>query len=177
MLSGCTISENQLEERNSETYIAQSESSTSDKISSLETPIEIEKTDLVKKYSFENIRNILESNPYLSQEEKELIYKLQFVFDEYHFYMNLETVEERLATLSIEYQKDFFSSTGGSYDYINNKLVLNASNFEDISIGKFLHEFFHVLQSEIRGYGYFCCELSNEFFTREFYLDYIMREF
>lgn len=165
MLSGCAVSESKLEESYNESYAEQSNSSIVD--GSSEVQFEIEEQNIPKEYNFEDIKNILENNPHLSQEEKDLICKLQFVFDEYHSFMDLEVIRERLVTLSIDYQKEFFSSTGGYYDYVNNKLVLNAENFEEISKGKFLHEFFHVLQKEVRGYGYFSCELSNEFFTRE----------
>ncbi len=165
MLSGCTVSESQLEGSYNESYAEQSNSSIVD--DSSEAQFEIEEQNIPKEYNFEDIKTILENNPHLSQEEKNLICELQFVFDEYHFFMDLEVIRERLATLSTEYQKEFFSRTGGYYDYVNNKLVLNAESFEEISKAKFLHEFFHVLQKEIKGYGYFSCELSNEFFTRE----------
>lgn len=164
MLSGCKVSEDKLSKASVNSVLF-SKNEIKDILADAHLKYENERE--AKGYSFDDIRDILANNENLSIEEKALIYKLQFVFDEYHAYMNLDVIKERLATLGVEYQKVYFSSSQGHYDYTNNLLVLNGTDFDDVSKAAFLHEFFHILQDEIQGYGFFSCELSNEFFTRE----------
>jgi len=44
-----------------------------------------------------------------SNEEKDLINKLQFVFDDYHEYMNMPLIKERLKTLKTQYNLEISS--------------------------------------------------------------------
>lgn len=67
MLSGCTISKNKLEESYNESYAEQSNKDIADKTLPTEVQFEIEKQNTPKEYNFEEIKNILENNPYLSQ--------------------------------------------------------------------------------------------------------------
>lgn len=167
LLSGCTIDENDAKNISSETTIVTTETTASTETLLLETVEELEPTD---KYSFEEIRQVIENNPYLQVEEKEILYKLQFVFDEYHDYMDMAMIKERLESFKIQYQFDPFLKKSGYYNYKENISILNANSFDEVSLETFLHEFFHVLQKDPKGYGLFTCELSNEFFTREILL-------
>ena len=139
-------------------------------LSTLQEPNEPEHS---KEYNSDDIKNIIKNNPNLSSEEKEFFLKLIFVFDEYHDYMDLDCVKERLTTIRLESSPDSPIDKAAYYDYRDNKIVLFCGkNINTVDIGTLLHELFHGLQQPIdehhpNGYGYFMCELSNSWFTRE----------
>lgn len=132
------------------------------------TDEEIESIKEENNYSWEKIKQAIESNPNLSGEEKAFLYKLQFVFDENHQYMNLDMVIARLETLEIKYIAGYDKESNGSkglYNSNDNKIkYYYVNSFKEVNINVFLHEFFHVLQGSS---SRFLKELSNEVFTRE----------
>lgn len=121
-----------------------------------------------REYNYEDIKNALEENQNIGQEEKEFLYKLKFIFDENHQYMNLNAVIEKLKTLEIVYEDVIVANhlfpTEGSYNIKTNKITCYSKDFKNTSKAIFLHEFLHVLQDNS---SHFMLELSNEFFTRE----------
>ncbi len=115
------------------------------------------------EYDYNIIEDAIDSNPYLDDRVKEILYALKFVFDENHQYMNFDLVVERLKTLKVNYRADLPFLITGSYDVQNNEISFIFSNvFGDFST--FLHELMHVFQEPP---GSFLLELSNEFFTLE----------
>ncbi len=115
------------------------------------------------EYDYSIVKDAIESNPYLDDTVKEILYALKFVFDEYHQYMNFDLVVERIKTLKVQYRADLPFLITGSYDVQNNEISYIFSNvFGDFST--FLHELMHVFQEPP---GSFLLELSNEFFTLE----------
>lgn len=119
-------------------------------------------------YDFKEIEKALDDNENLTEEEKNFIKQLKFVFDDNYKYMNINDIIERLSTLKIEYIQDMEeinSNVRGYYTRSINKIVvLGCNDFESTDINVFVHEFLHVLQNPSKD---FTRELSNEFFTRE----------
>lgn len=115
-------------------------------------------------YDFLEIKNIIENNPKLSKEEKNLILKTRFVFDEYHLFMNMELVKARLAKLSIKYHQQLKYGVGAQYDFVTGAISLKEDTLDEANLSMFFHEFFHAFQVHSL---LFTLELSNEFFTRE----------
>ena len=62
----------------------------------VEIPEPTEVIEEKDEYNWELIRATIEKNPNLTDEEKNFIYELQFIFDEYHQYMDLDMVVSRL---------------------------------------------------------------------------------
>lgn len=123
-------------------------------------------------YDYEEIRQALMENPYLTVEEKTFISKFKFVFDEYHEYMDLNLIASRYKTLKINYNRDYqqensesFSVLVGTYNEETNETTMNgAESFEDVKKADFAHEYGHVLQDGSQRYT---MELINEAFKRE----------
>ena len=136
------------------------------------TITELKNIFIFEEYDFDQIKKLIEENAYLSNEEKDLINKLQFVFDDYHEYMNMPLIKERLKTLKTQYNLEISSEKNengiksvGSYNMEENTMNFNSESFENTDLSTFIHEFFHVLQ--VIENNDFTVELSNEFFTRE----------
>ena len=134
-----------------------------------------EETELKKEYNYEDIRIIIENNNNLTRDEKDFLNKFQFVFDEYHGYMNLELIKKRLQTLSteyisaLEYREKYGRIVGAEYDMKENKMrFVGRTCFKEVDELTFIHEYFHVLQDS-NHYGFFTTELSNCFFVEEMY--------
>lgn len=123
----------------------------------------ISETESTREYNYEEIRQAIESNQNIGDEEKELLYKLKFIFDENNQYMDLDTIIERLKTLKINYDVNI-SAGHASYHINKNEISSEAENFSSMKKADFIHEFLHVLQSSGNP---FIGELSTEFFTRE----------
>lgn len=140
-LSGCTIQNNTF----------------SSEDTTLVESIENEETI---SYNWETLKEVIKNNINLKEKDKEIIYKLKFIFDENHQYMDLSLVYERLSSLKIVYNASLpYINAGGVYNVLENKIQLASEN-----IAGFIHEFLHVLQGNG---GKFTKELSNEFFARE----------
>lgn len=99
---------------------------------------------------------------------------MKFVFDEYHQYMNLELVKERLQKLKIVYNKESNEedeSIAGTFNRETSEINMYGVESEEelekklFKIETLYHELFHLLQDE-KDYSYLT-ELSNEAFTRE----------
>ena len=121
-----------------------------------------------RPYNYDEIRNALQENESISEEEKKFLEKLKFVFDENHEYMDMNEITRRIKSLKISYIKDSDKYDGGSYNIENNEIkIYNAEDFKKCDIGVFIHEFCHVLQAYTNTDHRFNLELSNELFTRE----------
>lgn len=117
-----------------------------------------------QEYNYNEIKRAIDVNPHLSDEEKQLLYNMKFVFDENNQYMNLDMVIERLRTLETEYSSNFDEKWNGCYHSNKNLVQIKADSFEEADISVIVHEFLHVLQSPSSGYT---VELSNELCTQE----------
>ncbi len=118
-------------------------------------------------YNYEEIENIINNNSSLTEDEKNFIKKLKFVFDDNNKYMDLDLIKERLSSIKFEYIGDYdVDSIGGLYYSNNNTItIIDATNINDAPIDVVVHEFLHSLQE--RNSHDFTVELSNEFFSRE----------
>ena len=122
----------------------------------------------VRRYEWGDIKKSIECNSDLSADEKNILYKLKFVFDENNQYLDLDLITLRLATLKINYVDGHDTENptfGGCYSPSKNEInMYRTGNISEANIEVLLHEIFHVLQSEGSGFLY---ELSNEAFIRE----------
>ena len=86
----------------------------------------------VQEYSYEKIEKCIKDNPNLTINEKELIYMIDFVFDEYHEYMDMESVKYKLSTLAINYQNEIgISNVSSYYNRKLNKIIYGFNNFDE----------------------------------------------
>ena len=128
-----------------------------------------------QKYDYNDIKNAIESNPYLQEREKEILLSLKFVFDENHEYMDLEKIIERLSNLKIYYENDsdfeeiiheyIEDSFGLQGVYISDKNEIHCREKEKNNAYIVIHEILHVFQ--VGGDYRLSFELSNEILTRE----------
>lgn len=136
----------------------------------------------VNAISYDAIKEIIEKNSNFSSEEKDLINKLEFVFNEFQKYMDMDLVLSRLKTLDIVYSPEAkLELVNGNYQE-NKKIMAEYDKEKNIiyfyqcsflnellsrngGYGVFYHEFFHSLQDP-ENFNYFL-ELSTECFTRE----------
>lgn len=156
ILSGTIFANNRLENENGK----------------VKTSINSQSIDKEIEYNYEDIKQAISSNKNLGEDEKEFLYKLEFVFEENHQYMDLELIIERLKSLKITYDSKpkagtaSASTIGGLYSSNRNEIYLfGVRDFNGCNISTFLHEIFHVLQAKHS--SRYTMELSNEFFTRE----------
>ena len=163
VLSGCSVQAKQ----NTDELPAYSEM-TNEELDTGSSESENEQTP----YNFNELKQILEENPNIDKKTKKFLYKLDFVFDEYHQNMDMDLIKERLKTLRIKYDKNMCEENinwGGVYNYTNNEITIYQYSKFNSKDSQFLtcliHEFFHVLQSYYS--GRYTIELSNELFTRE----------
>lgn len=122
-----------------------------------------------REYNYEEIRQAIESNKDLSDDEKELIYNMKFLFDENNEYMDLDLIIERLKTLKFEYcdelKDKFENDLKGCYSLKDNLIKIKAINFEKAETDTLVHEILHVFQSP--GFNDYTIEFSNEVCTNE----------
>lgn len=124
-------------------------------------------------YDWNKIEIAIEQNSNLSNEEKELLYNLKFLFDAHHDHMDLNLIESRLSTLSIEYSTDGMKgSIAGTYDSNNNVIELyhypkedDEHTFKNTDKSNFIHELLHVFQRPDKECGVLS-EASNELEAR-----------
>lgn len=122
----------------------------------------------IKEYNYEEIEKCIKDNPNLTADEKELIYMIDFVFDEYHEYMDMESVKYKLSTLSTKYQTETgISNVSSYYNRKLNKIVYGFNNFDETPLIEFFHELLHIFQD---GNVPFTGELSNELFAKNIVL-------
>ena len=133
--------------------------------------IELFEKNRKQEYNFEEIKECIENNQNIDNKTKEFLYKLKFVFDEYHQYMDLDLIKNRLKDLKIVFTEKSCkenSAIKGTYDITDNSITIyekkefQINNFEDANT--FLHEIFHVLQNYSKNY---LLEFSDELFSRE----------
>lgn len=117
-----------------------------------------------QEYNYSEIKRAIDANPHLSDEEKQLLHNMKFVFDENNQYMNLDMVIERLRTLETQYSSEFKENWNGCYFSNKNLVKIKADSFKEADISVVVHEFLHVLQPPSAGYT---VELSNELCTQE----------
>lgn len=121
-----------------------------------------------RPYDYNEIRNSIKDNPYLKDEEKNLLSNLKFVFDENHQYMDMNEMARRFKSLRIAYINEVNEYSSGTYSPTENMIrIYKASNFNDANIAVLLHELGHVLQTYTDSNNRFILELSNELFSRE----------
>ena len=123
-------------------------------------------------YSWNEIEFLIDNNSNLSDEDKNMIKKLRFVFDEYNQYMDLSLIKSRLSNLNIvlcnssesqcksENAEGCYWSNKNTIELFSNKNRINKEL-------KFIHEFLHVLQKANYGGPNIFMELSNTFFSVE----------
>lgn len=122
-----------------------------------------EENNISVEFNYNEIESIINNNKNLSDEEKNFINKMKFVFEQNYTYMDIDLIKERLSSLKINYDK-MQVNINGMYDASNNEITFNAESFENLNKCTFIHEFLHVLQNNSKN---FIGELSNEFFARE----------
>lgn len=167
LLNGCTI----IKQENidyPETSIAETietTETTEETIDSIVIEIEeeIEDTEIKREYNYEEIRQAIENNPNLSEEEKEFLYKIKFVFDDNGKFMDLDKVIRNIRTLKVEYNANI-PGADAAYNIMENKIYIESENFSSVKKAHFVHEFLHCLQGVPVD---FIGELSTEFFTKE----------
>lgn len=161
LLNGCTVVKQENINFQS-TSITETVEYKEETLETIITEIENE-PETKKQYNYEEIKQAITDNPYLSSEEKEFLYKLKFLFDENSEFMNLDLVINNLRNLKIEYN---FNIGGGeaAYHTIENKILIESSDFQSTKKAHFIHEFLHSLQGVPID---FIGELSTEFFTKE----------
>lgn len=128
---------------------------------SVETTIEEEQA---QGYDFARIEKALDKNTHLKTEEKNFIKGLEFAYERQKDYMDLDLIEDRLATLQIKYLKEpqYF---GGAYENDRNIItVANATGFEDANKNVLSHETNHVNQINSNAFAH---ELATEEASRE----------
>lgn len=133
--------------------------------------LEYEIPKSIHEYNYDEIKDAIASNPNFTDQEKDFLYRLKFVFDENYQYMDLDIVVNRLKTLKITYAANCTNSnnkktafvTDGLYNQIENSIEIAAPSFQEAK-GTFTHEFCHVLQT---GVVPLTGELSNCLFTNE----------
>lgn len=133
------------------------------KIESISTTITKYSEPLNYSYDYFEIEEALESNENLSEEEKEYIRSLKFIFEDNYKYMDLSLIKQRLSTLKINYGP-IEGSANGMYQINENVITIESENLAKADKSVLIHELLHVFQ--IPG-GHYLLELSNEFFTRE----------
>ena len=149
------------------TYIVQEQpSETKYEITTAETEPIIDETkdDVIYIYDFKDIEEAIDKNENLTEEEKNIIKRTRFVFDENHMYMDMNLVLERLKTLKVIYDYNFDNPyTQGSYSITDNVIKLRSKTIKGY-LQEFIHEYLHSLQIS---HNSFLMELSNQFFTNE----------
>ena len=112
-------------------------------------------------YDWNKMKNAIDQNNNLSDEEKEFFYNLKFVFDQHHDYMDLKLIEQRLRTFHIDYIDEIGRTTdgelmGGGWSSVDNSITLWAipelyysgekHNFQNTDKLVLIHEIAHMLQ-------------------------------
>lgn len=120
-----------------------------------------------QEYKWENIKQSIELNDNLGDDEKELLLKLKFYFDENHKYMDIDTITERLAKLKIKYDSNSVKdNVYGQYSKSKNQITMfGCGGFGEIEFRSFMHEVLHVFQ--VIKDDSIIIEVSNEAALRE----------
>ncbi|MBR2744001.1 MAG: hypothetical protein IKE01_01715 [Clostridia bacterium] len=121
-----------------------------------------------QEYHSDMLNEAMDKNIHLNEDEKDLIRKFKFVFDENSCYMNTDQIKSKLETLRITYseQKLEGSDLLGMYSRPTNEIIFyGVRDFNDVDVNVFAHELMHVFQ--LGKSDRFTMELSNELFTRE----------
>lgn len=122
----------------------------------------------VADYDFNVIKDAVLSNKNLTQDEKDLILNLKFIFDENYKYMDIEKITHDLKKLHFKYDTNPYENPciSGVYNPgINAITIYNATSLDDSNIACVIHEIMHIFQNNAVNNLSF--ELSNEFYTRE----------
>lgn len=114
-------------------------------------------------YDWDRIKKAIEQNNNLSNEEKDFLYNLKFVFDAHHDYMDLKLIEQRLRTFTIDYKDEIYITKsgnfiGGGWSSADNSITLwptaklynsgEKHNFKTTDKGSLIHEILHMFQEE-----------------------------
>ena len=112
-------------------------------------------------YDWNKMKNAIDQNNNLSDEEKEFFYNLKFVFDQHHDYMDLKLIEQRLRTFYIDYRDELGRAIdgdlmAGGWSSVDNSITLWAipelyysgekHNFQNTDKLVLIHEIAHMLQ-------------------------------
>lgn len=118
-------------------------------IKDIDTSQEIvdETGELANDFDFEEIVEALNSNPNLTDEEKELFLSSQDIFADGYGYYNKEKLIENLKSLKIVYVSERDGTVAGIYSKNDNCITIYGSDkFDEKLISVYTHEFCHMLQ-------------------------------
>ena len=124
-----------------------------------------------KIFDFNDIIEALDSNPNLTQEEKDLILSSRDIFEDNYGYYNYQGLLDRLRTLKIKYTTQERKYVSGEYSNVENIITFYAANgFNEVSRCTFTHEFSHLIQYESgQTYNQFLLEAINTMANNEYY--------
>ena len=122
-------------------------------------------SDEVEKnvYNWNKLKQAINQNNNLSDEEKEFLYNLKFVFDAHHDYMDLKLIEQRLKIFYIEYEDEIYITKsenfiGGGWSSVDNSITLwptvelynsgEKHTFKTTDKESLIHEILHMFQGE-----------------------------
>ena len=140
----------------------------------LETENNISEENIVKQYNFNDFLEAVNSNPNLTEAEKNHILSCSFIFEDNYGYYTYENILKSLGTLKVEYTSEKIGSLGGTYTSGKNLIKMYDSTcYEDASFEVFSHEFSHLIQASnnycTTNYNTFLDEGTNEIATIEYY--------
>lgn len=125
-------------------------------------------------YDWNQINQAIEENQYLSQDEKDFVKKLKYIFDKDHNYMNIPMIIENLKTLRFTYFENEIpfdkNSSGAHIAYLNHIYFANAQSIKDIDEMVKIHELIHMVAISSSGYS---SEYITELATKEYLLKLI----
>ena len=119
-------------------------------------------------YSFTDVKNVIDKNENLTDEEKEFLYGIQKEIDENVEYIDINKLKDNLANLSIKYNSSYKNNKNkqdvlinynvlGSYTYMGinkgsidlyDSMFYHSTNLEDTNKATLIHELNHVLNNK-----------------------------
>ena len=125
----------------------------------------------------DRLNNALNENPYLLEEEKELVRINLWVFTDNKDYMDLNYMEKILSTIKIKYNKKIKYKKGviikAEYLDKRNEIVFyNSKNILDVDYSIFTHELYHSMQKKKEyDYNRYLIETVDTIFNEEYSLE------
>ena len=125
--------------------------------------------------TYEDVVNLINANPYLNQDEKNLILSCKQYFLDNLTYMDNAHVQKMLTNLQIEYRPESNGSIDGSYDDANYKIIIyHSTQFSNASKAVLTHEISHAFAISPLSYANTKCgqkviEALNVIVNNEYY--------
>lgn len=139
----------------------------------------IEKERHIDEYSYDKLKEIIQENDKLSEEEKSFILNIEEMLEENKQFIESESLYDNLKNLDIIYHKESHDNASGTYSYDTENINLyEQPNFFEADKKVLLHELNHAIyNSAVASIDFkyshekadYLMEAINELYTIEYY--------